>query len=683
MIDMSPGGTRHSDERRPSAGARDVLHDGTPMALVNRPAEGPWYPGERFFSWFWLLGTFAVTGWILFSIIKPLVFREAWRYNATLATLGLLAFFLALYAFHIGIGALHWTSKYRRTKDEDWYARWDELRAENNVREHWNDVHHVVIVTTYKEETSNLKSVMYTLMAQKTHRSATERFCKRHITLVLAMEEREGEAAREQVAEVQSELGGNFCNVLATYHPPDRYNEIAGKASNYRFALEVVSQQIANHELKYLDGSVIDEHNIVVHVADGDSLYDPNHFPVVTYDYCTKLDRDYLVWQPCMLPTCNFWEIAPCVRQFGIMISSQEMLSATGWGEFQIPFSTYGLAFTTLKIIGGEGGAATAQDGDVIAEDHHMFIKGFFATSGQLRVQPIFLPCFNYTVAGCECLTRACCCSRRRCDPKPGCDSRFTQASRHMFALSELAYFCSLVTRGGCLCRRYRFGRRRHRVVFLFFKLLKIHSVAYVGLWVTLGAVLFISLKLIQISCDDWNTLPIVPIPHQQIDRPSVCDTDFSTVTFQIGAVLFSTFTTLGFAGTVCVHISFTRMLRATQDALASVADPNSIGTGLGDDDRDGSPRRRLVQVNRGGPWCGTVLQLVIEYALFGFVSSLYYGTVPSIIALLKLIRHGHRLKYVSASETLGAQPGAGARALRTPLRPPTNGGLNSVQART
>merc|ERR1719491_129462 len=127
------------------------------------------------------------------------------------------------------------------------------------------------------------------------------------------------------------------------------------------------------------------------------------------------------------------------------MIAAQEMMSAYDKLEFQIPFSTYGLALKTLQLVGGTGDAADAQDGDVIAEDHHVFIKGFFATDARLRVHPIFLPCLNFAVGG---------------ETQPWCSNirdRFIQAKRHMFGISEFIYYVLILFRGGW-CRRRRFG---------------------------------------------------------------------------------------------------------------------------------------------------------------------------------------------------------------------------------
>lgn len=349
------------------------------------------------------------------------------------------------------------------------------------------------------------------------------------------------------------------------------------------------------------------------------------------------------MFQPCMLPTLNFWELPSLVRQFSIMITAQEMMSGSGIGEFQIPFSTYGLSLKLLQRIGGDGGAAAAQDGDVITEDHHLFVKGFCATGGRLAVRPVPFPCFNHTVVGWEFRSRGCClslrslCCRRRRDPAPGpCDSRFTQATRHMIGISEFFFLLSLITRRG---GRFGFGKRWMRVPLLFFKLLQIHSVCYQGLWMILAAFTTLLINLSMQACENrnvWNEIP------------QVCIQDWTVYTRTTGAIIFAAASALSLSGIVLVVASFVKMLKATQAALDSIADPNADRPA---DLEVDTMRRRLVHPGRGAAWCGTFVELMVEYLIVGLPASILYGLIPSQIALCNLIRKGHRLKYVSAME--------------------------------
>lgn len=114
-------------------------------------------------------------------------------------------------------------------------------------------------------------------------------------------------------ARIKKSVGGHFAGMILTIHPdplrdyPDGDGpEIRGKASNYRWAAKEVDDFVRDNR--------IPAENCIVTVADYDSLFDPNHFPYMTYEFCTRDDVDLCVWQPCMMPTLNFWMIYPGVR---------------------------------------------------------------------------------------------------------------------------------------------------------------------------------------------------------------------------------------------------------------------------------------------------------------------------------------------------------------------------------
>jgi hypothetical protein len=360
------------------------------------------------------------------------------------------------------------------------------------------------------------------------------------------------------------------------------------------------------------------------------------------------------------------------------MIAAQEMMAANDPLEFQIPFSTYGVALRTLQLIGGTGSAVDAQDGDVIAEDHHLFIKGFFATEGKLQVHPIYLPCLNFAVGG---------------DSQPFCKNihdRYVQAKRHMFGISELFFFLVMVLRGSWCCRQWNSGcRGRFRTLNLFWKLLKIHSIPYLGLWVMLGVLLQALLNVDKAFCErqiDDETI------HDQI-KPRVCLQAISQATNTTGFVTFGICAAGTFVGSFGILISFVRMLKATQHTLMNIANPqgsfmaedifdprlsvlsiaeDGSGTSLPrtssaesraqtESRRPNSPsRRRLVAVGGGFPWFGTLLQLLVEFLVLGFISSVLFGAVPAIIAVCIFVRQGHTLEYVTAPK-----PGTGTADAR------------------
>lgn len=444
---------------------------------------------------------------------------------------------------------------------------------------------------------------------------------------------------------------------MTTYHPPDLLGDIKGKASNYKWAVKQVEDHIRGSQGV---AAGLQEEMCLIHVADADSLYDPNYFPNVTYHFCIDPNRYHYVWQPCMIPTCNFWELAAPCRQVNTMIAAQEMMAANDPLEFQIPFSTYGYALTTLQAISGTGNAADAQDGDVIAEDHHLFIKGFFALEGRLRVHPIFLPCLNFAVGG---------------DAQGFCQNiydRFVQAKRHMFGISEFVFLLSLIVRGGWCCRRTGFGcRGRLATVNLTWKMLKIHGIPYLGLWVLLGVVLTGLINLDVFFCKRWDAM------SKSFD---VCDDVMPAATKTAGWVTFTVATALTFAGTVPLVASFVRMLHATHHTLQNIANPTGsfmtphlwqVKTEF-EMEQDGphsphfsaGPQRRPIAVGAGFPWFGSFLQILVEFVILGFISSMLFGTIPAIMAMFLLIGRGHKMDYVTAPKPGAAPPGRNAMAL-------------------
>lgn len=680
----------------PSGGAHaftEIVCNAESVQQVNRPRSSR---QERAVSCIAAVLAYGVTIWILINIVAPLVSQKYfWRYKYLLSVLGVFALYMSVYVFQIGWGAFMWTRKYRRLKDTDWHKEWslkyEEARQQGTADRilEWTQVHHYVIVTAYKEPISMLKLLAYSLMSQR-----CENICKHQITLVLALEEREGSNVQRKTDTIFAELAPFFYEILATYHPPDIDGDIKGKASNYKWAVQEVEAHIK--QLQRL-GQGIREENCIIHVADADSLYDPNYFPNVTYHFCVDPDRYFYLWQPCMIPTCNLWETAAPCRQVNMMIAAQEMMSACDRLEFQIPFSTYGLALKTLQITGA-GLAANAQDGDVITEDHHLFIKTYFATDGRLRVHPIFLPCLNFAVGGEEQSW----CSNVK--------DRFVQAKRHMFGISELMYFIVLLFRGKW-CRRRTFGCCKWiRTFALTYKLVKIHSIPYLGLWVTMGLVFSGAIKVQNAYC-------------AQVDSNHwACIEEMTAVEETIEAYVFTIATGLTFVGSQFIIISFVRMLRATHHTLINISDPNGsfMDSGIWEMElsrsnsemmpgsRGNSPLleegqeeltlepdntpetskrkekkrgvqrpRRPIQFGGGVPWLGGMLQLSVEFVVFGFVTSVLFGSIPAFIALKQFICGGHRLDYVTAPKPGVGPPATGADSrqqtprLTTPQRSP------------
>jgi hypothetical protein len=177
------------------------------------------------------------------------------------------------------------------------------------------------------------------------------------------------------------------------------------------------------------------------------------------------------------------------------------------------------------------------------------------------------------------------------------------------------------------------------RTFFLACKLIKIHGLAYGGLWIALGAVVSAQAKVLIAFCaSDYA--------KRHTEDLDVCKNDISAETETMGAVVFSAALIIGLFGAIFSNIAFVRMLHATDHRLERVAHCLHM------DRSGGGMDSRLLQIGDGGPWFGIMLQLIVEQLVIGIPATLYYATLPSMIALGKLLCQGHRMKYVSADRS-------------------------------
>jgi len=79
---------------------------------------------------------------------------------------------------------------------------------------------------------------------------------------------------------------------------------------------------------------------------------------------------------------------------------------------------------------------------------------------------------------------------------------------------------------------------------------------------------------------------------------------------------------------------------------------------------------RRPMQIGGGVPWLGGMLQLGIEFIVFGFITNIALCTVPAFIAMYKLIFQGHRMEYVTAPK-----PGMGGQEIESQTESPGSDG--------
>jgi cellulose synthase/poly-beta-1,6-N-acetylglucosamine synthase-like glycosyltransferase len=234
----------------------------------------------------------------------------------------------------------------------------------------WRRVHHLIIIPTYKEPLYILRRTLSALEKQT--------FSSKKISIVLAFEKREGQAAREKGRILKKEFKKNFANFLTTFHP-DLPGEVKGKSSNTAYAVKIAKKEVIDRQKKDINYALIT-------AADADARFHEEYLACLTYKFLDNPSRYQLIFQPAIMYYNNIWRVPAPIRVFS-STSSLVQIGLLSRKDRLINFSTYS---TSLKMAEQVG----YWDVDVIPEDYRFFFKAFFALKGKLEVEPVFLPVF-------------------------------------------------------------------------------------------------------------------------------------------------------------------------------------------------------------------------------------------------------------------------------------------------
>lgn len=231
---------------------------------------------------------------------------------------------------------------------------------------HVEDVHHIIVIPTYKESLKILKSCIDSLRDQT--------FPTKQLFVFIALEEREAEAT-QKAEELKNEYRDTFGGIFFTFHP-DIVGEVKGKSSNQAYAAREAYKIIIEEKKKNID-------YITITSVDADSIFDPQYFAYLSYKFLTSQKPHLEFWQSANVNYNNFWKVPAFTRVISFF-GSLWRASLLVQGPRLIPNSTYSLSFKLLHELG-------YWDTDVVPEDYRTFFKAFFAKHGKVTVEPIFL----------------------------------------------------------------------------------------------------------------------------------------------------------------------------------------------------------------------------------------------------------------------------------------------------
>jgi len=234
----------------------------------------------------------------------------------------------------------------------------------------WKRVHHIVVIPTYQEPLHTLKRTLSGLSKQT--------FPRKNLTIVLGFEEREGKEIKVKSKKLLSEFKGVFGNIISTFHP-DIEGEVKGKSSNTAWAAKIAKKLLVDKQGKDINYCTITSN-------DADAILHPQYYSYLTFKFLDDPRRYERIWQSAVQFYNNIWKLPAVSRAFN-RVSSVAQTGILMRKDRLINFSTYSISLKLVDKIG-------YWDVDVIPEDYRMFFKAFYATSGRVEVEPIFLPLY-------------------------------------------------------------------------------------------------------------------------------------------------------------------------------------------------------------------------------------------------------------------------------------------------
>ena len=236
----------------------------------------------------------------------------------------------------------------------------------------WRTVHHVVVIPTYKEPITTLERTLKAL--------ASQTLGAKQIIPVVAFEARAGKEINEsRRAVLERKFKNKFAKLIFSYHPANIKGEVVGKSSNAAWGGKIFLK-----EMKKQKGWKMER--MTISSLDCDVLLHPNHMAALTYKFLDSPRKYRTIWQGAIMFYNNIEKIPWPMRVFN-RIASVINMGTLMRPDRLINFSTYSLSLKLMDEVG-------YWDSDVIPEDYRIFFKSYFATGGEVEVEPIFLPIF-------------------------------------------------------------------------------------------------------------------------------------------------------------------------------------------------------------------------------------------------------------------------------------------------
>lgn len=318
----------------------------------------------------WIVRLFEIIpGFSMWLLLLGPIILSFWYPDFVMALFIMYAIYWLIKAVSMAAHLIAGYITYKREMAIDWRKRLDSDFALNA-----QDVWHLIIVATYKEELLTLRQSINAIVQSDFPLDKT--------IVVLATEERDHDGGLANFRALKQEFASTIKYFWNFEHPKDIPGEVIGKGGNITHAGKQAWQKIEQMN--------IDPANVLVTTLDADHRVDKKYLACLTYKFLETEDATHHSFQPLPMFFNNIWEVPLPMRilalgsSFWQLIESVRDYRLRNFAAHAQPLS--GLLKTDFWAT------------NTIVEDGHQYWRSFFAFNGNYGVVPIFVPIYQDAV---------------------------------------------------------------------------------------------------------------------------------------------------------------------------------------------------------------------------------------------------------------------------------------------
>ena len=378
--------------------------------------------------------------------------------------IALAIFFVDIYWFiRTAVVVVGIRSTYRRMKTasgEAWWQRCLDLQ-QTSGRPDPRRIVHAVLIPTYTEPYAILR---------ETVRAIAEADYPAENKVVAIITRESDRPGWENVHRLQQEFGSQL---RAFFHIKDPLlpGIVVGKSAAMAYGGPVFRRE--------LEALGLAPSEVIVTDLDSDFRVHSQYFAYVTYHFVGDPGRLECIFQPIPMFHNNLWRVPFAVRIMASACTQWQMFLSSR-ADRLVAFSSYSMS---LELVIKAG----YWDDDVIPEDSRFYWKSFFASSGRLKMIPVFLPIYGDAP---EAADRGLFWERVKTHA-----NQYNQIKRWAWGVSDVPYVTIRLLRH----REIPFWLRARRYGYMVFNHLT---------WTTLPVLLLFGAALPRLLQEDWNLTP-------------------------------------------------------------------------------------------------------------------------------------------------------------------------------